>query len=78
MEFSTKIYTTKTLLEFINSDSFKNLKNYPITRHRALSHINNPRADAEDKILYITYYYNKIVGYRLIMVDEIIVNNQKN
>jgi GNAT superfamily N-acetyltransferase len=77
MDFSTKVYTTKTLLDFINSDEFNQLENYPITRHRALSHINNPRADADDKILYITSHNKKIVGYRLIMVDEIIINQQK-
>lgn len=77
MDFSTKVYTTKTLLDFINSDHFKHLKNYPITKHRALSHINNPRASADDKILYITYYKKEIVGYRLIMVDEISIDNQK-
>jgi GNAT superfamily N-acetyltransferase len=76
MDFSTKVYTTKTLLAFINSDEFKGLENYPITRHRALSHLNNPRADAEDKILYITTHHNKIVGYRLILVDKIIIGNQ--
>ena len=77
MDFYTKVYTTTTLLEFINSDSFKNLKNYPITRHRALSHINNPRAGTDDKILYITSHIEEIVGYRLIMVDEIIIDNTK-
>ena len=77
MDFSTKVYTTKTLLDFINSDGFKHLKNYPITKHRALSHINNPRAAADDKILYITYSGTEIVGYRLIMVDEIIIENKK-
>ena len=77
MDFSTKVYTTSTLLEFINSEEFKNLENYPITKHRALSHINNPRASADDKILYITYHTNKIVGYRLIMVDAINVEHQK-
>tara|TARA_B100000809_G_scaffold244431_1_gene270333 strand:- start:1928 stop:3040 length:1113 start_codon:yes stop_codon:yes gene_type:complete len=77
MDFSTKVYTTTSLLEFINSDSFKNLKNYPITIHRALSHINNPRADDDDKILYITSNNEEIVGYRLIMVDEIIIDNTK-
>jgi GNAT superfamily N-acetyltransferase len=77
MDFSTKVYTTKTLFELINSDRFKDLQNYPITRHRALSHINNPRADADDKILYITYHHKEIVGYRLIMVDEIVIDHQK-
>ncbi len=77
MSFEIKTYTPPQLLEFINSEEFKHLENYPITRHRALSHINNPRSSDTDIILYIASENDKIVGYRLIMVDDIIVNEQK-
>ncbi|MCB9363045.1 MAG: GNAT family N-acetyltransferase [Flavobacteriales bacterium] len=76
MTFQIKTYTPPQLLEFINSEEFKHLDNYPITRHRALSHINNPRSSDTDKILYIAFEQNKIVGYRLIMVDSITIDNQ--
>lgn len=76
MNFQIKTYTPPQLLEFINSEEFKHLENYPITRHRALSHINNPRSSETDKILYIAFEQNKIVGYRLIMVDSINIDNQ--
>jgi GNAT superfamily N-acetyltransferase len=76
MTFQIKTYTPPQLLEYINSEEFKHLENYPITRHRALSHINNPRSSDTDKILYIAFEQNKIVGYRLIMVDSININNQ--
>lgn len=75
MDFQIKTYTPPQLLEFINSEEFKHLDNYPITRHRALSHINNPRSSDTDKILYIAFENSKVVGYRLIMVDNIIINN---
>lgn len=71
MSITIKTFTPPQLLEYINSDEFSNLENYPITKHRALSHINNPRSSETDKILYIAYQNNKIVGYRLIMVDQI-------
>lgn len=79
MNFLIKTYTPPQLLEFINSEEFKHLENYPITRHRALSHINNPRSNDTDKILYIAFQNNAIIGYRLIMVDAIRVeeNNEK-
>lgn len=76
MTFNIKTYTPPQLLEFINSEEFKHLENYPITRHRALSHINNPRSSDTDKILYLAYENDKIVGYRLIMVDSINIDNQ--
>jgi GNAT superfamily N-acetyltransferase len=76
MTFQIKTYTPPQLLEYINSEEFKHLENYPITRHRALSHINNPRSSDTDKILYIAFEQNKIVGYRLIMVDSINIDNK--
>lgn len=75
MNFHIKTYTSSKLHDFINSEDFKHLENYPITPHRALSHINNPRVDKEDKLLYIAYENNKIVGYRLILADSIKVDN---
>ena len=76
MNYQIKTYTPPQLLEFINSEEFKHLENYPITKHRALSHINNPRSSDSDKILYIAFENNKVIGYRLIMVDSININNR--
>ncbi|MCB9335601.1 MAG: GNAT family N-acetyltransferase [Flavobacteriales bacterium] len=77
MNFQIKTYTASQLQEYINSDDFKNLENYPITPHRALSHINNPRVDKEDKLLYIAFENKKVVGYRLIMADKIVIDHHE-
>lgn len=76
MNFEIKTYTPPQLLEFINSEEFNYLGNYPITRHRALSHINNPRGNETDKILYLALEEEKIVGYRLIMIDSIVLDGK--
>jgi GNAT superfamily N-acetyltransferase len=76
MSFEIKTYTASQLLEFINSEEFNHLENYPITHHRALSHINNPRGNKTDKLLYLALENEKIVGYRLIMADTIIINDK--
>jgi GNAT superfamily N-acetyltransferase len=76
MSFEIKTYTASQLLEFINSEEFNHLENYPITRHRALSHINNPRGNETDKILYLALENGEIVGYRLLMVDTIIIDDK--
>lgn len=46
------------LQEFIESDLFISSKEIPITTHRAISQINNPRADANDIVLIVAYNEN--------------------
>jgi GNAT superfamily N-acetyltransferase len=58
-----RIYTTGNILEFVNSDQFSRLKNIPITKHRALSYANNPRANASDKILFVAFENDEVAGY---------------
>ena len=74
MSLEIKTYTASQLLEFINSEEFEQLENYPITKHRALSHFKNPRGDENDKLLYLAYENKELVGYRLIMADSIIID----
>lgn len=72
MAVTIKSYTTVQLEEFIHSEAFNHLPDYPISKQRAISHINNPRADKDDVILYLAMLDNKIVGYRLLLVDNIL------
>ncbi len=65
----TKTYTRQELKEFINSDFFEELRNIPISRHRALSQINNPRASDNDILLVATYDDKKLAGYLGILPD---------
>ena len=73
----TLSFNRKTLLEFINSDAYKNLSNLPISYHRAISQIHNPRADDNDLLLVATFDGNKTVGYLGVMPDYIFFNNEK-
>lgn len=47
----------------------------PISTHRAVSHINNPRAEADDVIMVIAYEANEMVGYLGVLADKIYNEN---
>lgn len=52
------------LQNFLLSEIYRNSKNIPITKYRAISQINNPRADNDDVILIIAIDdLNQIVGF---------------
>lgn len=48
----------------------------PISRHRASSYINNPRAVPSDVVLYLAFIDNKLVGYRTVMPDSVFVKGK--
>ena len=43
----------------------------PITRHRAISHINNPRADDKDVLLVVQFENGKMIGYLGVLPDYV-------
>ncbi len=51
------------LKDFISSKEFEDFAFYPISKLRALSHINNPRAEDNDIALFLYYDNEKFVGY---------------
>lgn len=63
------------LQDFINSDEFATMPELPISRHRAVSHIHNPRANHEDILLILAYAYQKMVAYIGILPDNYYQNN---
>lgn len=63
MNLEIKNITIAQLEDFIHSDEFEQLDFLPISYIRAVSHIHNPRADKEDKILFLAYDGDKFVGY---------------
>jgi hypothetical protein len=73
----TKTYTKKELAELINSDQFYNLINLPISKQRAISQINNPRASENDVLLVVVYDENKVAGYLGILPDYLFWENNK-
>lgn len=64
------------LSKYIYSEEFSKLKNIPISKHRALSHINNPRADDDDVLLLLAFEDDQLVGYLGILPDKIYHNNK--
>ncbi len=65
----TKTYNKHELREFVNSDFYKELQNIPISKHRAISQVRNPRADENDILLVAAYDGKKLVGYLGILPD---------
>jgi GNAT superfamily N-acetyltransferase len=69
MEIRT--YTTGNILEFVSSEQFSRLKHIPITKHRALSYAQNPRASNSDKILFVAFEDEEVIGYLGAMPEKI-------
>ncbi len=66
----------QALAEFIQSKEFNSLTFLPISKHRALSHINNPRAEKDDQLLFLAYDDQTLVGYLGVLADRIYVNGK--
>lgn len=73
----TKAYTKQTLTEFIQSDFYSSLDNIPISLNRAISQINNPRADENDILLIAQYDGNILAGYIGALPEYIFTENKK-
>ena len=68
---SIKSLNREALDNYIRSKEFNEAVFIPITSHRALSHINNPRADADDALLFLAYTNHTLVGYLGVLADWI-------
>lgn len=66
-----KTLTPAQLEAFIKTDEFKTMPVVPISTHRALSHIANPRVDASDVIMIMAYEDGRMVGYLGVLADSI-------
>lgn len=71
-----KLLNKQLLSEFINSREYQKLKYLPISKHRAISHINNPRANDTDILLLLAFQNKQLVGYLGVLPDQIIYNNK--
>ena len=71
MDIIIKTLNPQELLEFINHDTYDNLAVVPISKHRAISHINNPRVDPEDTIMILAYMSDVLVGYLGVFADRL-------
>ena len=70
-------FTPKTLADFIQSEEYARMPVVPISRHRAWSHIRNPRVSEDDIILVLAMVEGKMAGYLGVLADYIYLNGQK-
>ncbi|OFY63532.1 MAG: hypothetical protein A3H98_08435 [Bacteroidetes bacterium RIFCSPLOWO2_02_FULL_36_8] len=71
-----KLLNKKLLIEFINHSNYNTLDIVPITEHRALSQIQNPRLHENDILLLLAYKEKELVGYLGVLPDKINFNNK--
>ena len=70
-------FTPKTLADFIQSEEYARMPVVPISRHRAWSHIRNPRVSEDDVILVLAMVGGKMAGYLGVLADYIFLNGQQ-
>lgn len=73
-----KELTPAGLDEYINSEEFQHSKVLPISKHRAISQIHNPKVGTDDIILLIAYQKSELVGYLGVLADEIHLNGNEH
>ena len=71
-----KTYTAQELAYFVNSDEYDKLKNVPISKIRAISQVNNPRASEDDILLFVAFDEGRTVGYFGVLPDMIYCKDQ--
>lgn len=59
------------LQEYIDSQEYKETAYIAISKHRALSHIRNPRAKSDDLVLVLIYENEQIVAYLGVFADDL-------
>jgi hypothetical protein len=69
-------YTLASLAERLRCNNFWQGDVLPITKHRALSHIRNPRANPEDVALLVAYDESRVVGYIGVLPDFVFLNGE--
>jgi GNAT superfamily N-acetyltransferase len=69
--------TVAGLRDYIESAEYKKMPVIPVSRHRAVSHMQNPMAAADDKILFLAYDNDWFVGYLGAMPDELFKGDQR-
>ena len=70
-----KALTVTDLKAALSSEDFWHTGILPITKHRALSYIYNPRAAEDDVVLLVAYQDGRVIGYLGILPDTIFSAN---
>ncbi|WP_419868475.1 GNAT family N-acetyltransferase [Chryseobacterium sp. CT-SW4] len=58
-----KTYNKRELRELVSSGDFRKHDFLPVTEHRALSHIQNPKADEDQILLILAFDDDELAGY---------------
>ena len=69
-------YTVNDLQKKLHESDFWSTDILPITKHRALSHIHNPRAHRDDAVLFVGYNNGDIIGYLGVLPDRIYLQDE--
>ena len=69
-----KKYTVQDLRNELNQNTLWNKNVLPISKHRALSYVNNPRAKEDDIVLFVAYHNDDIIGHFGVLPDRISIN----
>ena len=72
-----EIFTKNNLLELVSSERFSRFSFLPISPHRALSHVNNPKAEHDDALLILATENGNLAGYLGLLPGEIETPNGK-
>jgi len=59
------------LQAYIDSEEYKQTEYVAISKHRALSHIRNPRVKADDLVLVLVYEQEEMVAYLGVFADDL-------
>jgi len=63
---------------FIYSKEYDSLEHIPITRHRAIFQVNNPRAGDEDILLILALEESRLAGYLGVIPDYLYNQDQSH
>lgn len=72
-----KTFNRKELEDFVLSGAFQQYDFLPVTKHRALSQVRNPKASDEDTLLILAFCEDKLAGYVGCFPDCFNVNGKK-
>ncbi len=71
-----KTFNKKQLEAFVSSGDYKKYDFLPITGHRAVSHINNPKAHEEQTLLILAFDDDKLAGYLGCFPDQFVADGK--
>lgn len=70
-----RLFNKTELAEFVRSGEYEQLKDLPISRHRALSQAKNPRAKDEDILLITAFKDGELAGYLGLLPDKLFLSD---